>query len=49
MGVMLKEDLCEKVARVRRVNDSVVGFFVVFEEGVLRLICWYAPQSGGSF
>ena len=42
---MVKEELCEKVVEVRRVNDS---YDVVFEEDVLRLICEYAPQSGRS-
>ena len=36
---MMKEELCEKVAAVRRVMTVVV---VVFEEDVLRLICGHA-------
>ena len=45
VGVMVKEELCEKVVEVRRVSDIVVTL-VVFEEDVQRLICEYAPQSG---
>ena len=44
---MVKEQLCEKVAEVRRINDRVMAV-VVFEEDVLRFICGYAPQSGKS-
>ena len=48
VGEIVKEDLSEKVAEVRRVSDRVMTV-VVFEEDVLRLICGYAPQSGISF
>ena len=44
---MVKEELCEMVVEVEWVSDRVMT--VVFEEDVLRLICGYAPQSGGSF
>ena len=47
MGVMVKEVLCDKLVEVRRVSDTVMTV-VIFEEDVLRLICGYAPQSGGS-
>ena len=47
-GVMVKEDLCEKVVEVILVSDSVMTL-VVFEENVLRLICGYAPLSGRRF
>ena len=39
VGVMAKEELCEKVVTVRRVSDSVMAV-VLF-----RLICGYTPQS----
>ena len=45
VGVLVKEDLCKKVAEVRMVSDRVVTV-VVFEEDVLRLICGYDTQSG---
>ena len=41
------EVLCEKVVEVRRVSDRVTTL-VVFEEDVLRFICGYALQNGGS-
>ena len=46
VGVMVKEELCEKVVDVRRVSDRVMTLLVVFEVDVLRLINGYAPQSG---
>ena len=46
VGVMVKEELCEKVVEVRRVSDRMITLVVGFEEDVLRLICGYAPQSG---
>ena len=48
VGVIVKEELCEKVVEVRRLRDRVMTLLVVFEEDVLRLICGYAPQSGRS-
>ena len=44
VGVIVKEDLCDKVVEVRRISDRVMTL-VVFEEDVLRLICGNAPQS----
>ena len=44
-GVMVKEELCEKVGEVRMASDRVMAV-VVFEVDVLRLICGYAPQGG---
>ena len=46
MGVMVKEEMCEKVVEVRMVSDRVMTHVVVFEEDVLSLICGYAPQNG---
>lgn len=46
VGVLVKEELCEKVVEVRRRNDRVMTIVMVFEEEVVRLICGYAPQSG---
>ena len=45
----MKEELCEKVVRVRLVSDRVMAVVVVFEVSVLRLICGYTQQSGGRF
>ena len=49
VGVVVKEELCEKVVEVRRVSDRVMTFVVVFEEEMLRLISRYAPQSERRF
>ena len=46
---MEKEELCENVVGVRIVNDRVMEVVLVFEEDVMRLICWYALRSGRSF
>ena len=43
MGVMVMEELCEKVVDVRRVCDRVMTVVLVFEKDELRLICGYAP------
>ena len=43
MGVIVKEELFEKVVEVRRVSDRVMTYVVVFEEDVLWLICGYVP------
>ena len=48
VGVMVKEEMCEKVVEVRRVSDRVITLVVAFEEDVLRLIYGYAPQNGRS-
>ena len=48
VGVMVMEELREKLVEVGRVSDSVMTV-VVFEEDVLRLIRGCAPQSGRSF
>ena len=42
VGVMVKEELCDKVVEVRRVSRRVMNVVVVFEADVL-LICGYAP------
>ena len=36
------------MVEVRRVIDRVMTVVVVFEEYVLRLICWYTKQGGRS-
>ena len=44
MGVMVKEELCEKVEEVRHIIDRMMTVVVVFEEDVMRLICGYGSQ-----
>ena len=46
VGVMVKEELCEEVVKIRRVSVGVMAVMLVFEEDVLRLICGHAVQSG---
>ena len=45
VGVMVKEELCEKVVEVRRLSDRVTTFIVVFEEDVQRFICGHVQKS----
>ena len=45
MGILVKEELCEKVVEVRRC-DRVTAIGLVLEEEVVRVICAHAPQSG---
>ena len=49
VGVMVKEEQCEKVVEVRCASHRVMTIVVVFEEDVLRLICGFDVQSGRSF
>ena len=44
MGDIAKDELCEKIVEVGRVNDTVMTVLLVFEEDMLRLICGYALQ-----
>jgi len=46
VGILIKEELCEKVIEVRRKSDRIMALVLIFEEEVLRLICAYAPQRG---
>ena len=46
VGVLEKEELCEKVVKVRRRSDRVMMVVMVLEEEMLRIICVYGPQSG---
>ena len=46
VGVLVKEELCEKVVEVRRRSDRVMTVVMVLEEELLRIICVYGPESG---
>ena len=46
VGVLVKEELCEKVVEVRRKSDRVRTVVMTLEEEVLRIKCVYDPQSG---
>ena len=36
VGVMAKEELCEKVVEIRRVNNKVMADVLAFEENALK-------------
>ena len=44
VGILVKEELCEKVVKVRRKSNRVLAMVLVFEE-VLGVICAYGPQA----
>ena len=44
----MKEELCEKVDKIRRKSDRVMATVLVFEEEAIRVICPYALQVGRS-
>ena len=46
VGVLVKEELCEKVVEVRRKSDRVMTVVMALEEEVVRIICVNGPQSG---
>jgi len=48
VGILIKEELCEKVVEVRRKSDRVMAVVLIFEEVVVRVICAHGPQSGRS-
>ena len=39
LSVLVKEELYDKVVKVRRVNDRVMSIDIVFEEEVVRVAC----------
>ena len=49
VGVMVMDEMSEKVMEVRMVSDGVMAIVLVFEEDVLRLICAYFAQNGRCF
>ena len=48
VGILVKEELCEKVVKVRRKSDRVMAMVLAFDKVVTRVICAYAPQVGRS-
>ena len=46
VGILVNEELGEKVVEVRRRCDRVMAIGLVFEKKVVRVICAHAPQSG---
>ena len=41
----MKEELCEKVVKVRRKSDRMMAMVLIFEKGVIRVTCAYGPHS----
>ena len=37
VGVLIKEELCDKVVEVRRVDDTVMSLAIVYDEEVVRV------------
>ena len=46
VGILVKEELREKVVDVRRKSDRVVVVVLLFEKQVIRVISAYGPQAG---
>ena len=43
VGVLVKEDLCEKLVEVQRKSDRVMTVVMALEEEVVRIICVHGP------
>ena len=46
VGVLVKEEVCEKVVDVRRKSDRAMVVVLAFGEQVVRVISAYGPQAG---
>ena len=46
VGVMIKEELSDKVLEVRRKSDRVMSLLLVSGKRLTRVVCAYAPQQG---
>ena len=46
VGVLVKEELCQNMIKIRRRYDRVMAIGLVFGEEVVKIRCAYAPQSG---
>ena len=46
VGILVKEELCEKVVEIRRRSDRIMTLVLAFGEKITRVICAYGPQSG---
>ena len=46
VGILVKEEICEKVVEIRRRSDRVMTTVLMFEEQMIRIVCAYGPQSG---
>ena len=46
VGILIKEELCEKVVDVRRKSDRVMVVVLAFGKQIIRVISAYGPQPG---
>ena len=47
VGVLVKEEMCEKVMEVQRKIDRVMTVVMVLEEEVLRMCVWSTEWQNG--
>ena len=48
VGVMVREELHDKVVEFRRASDRVMSLAIVLKGEVVRMVCTCSPQSGKS-
>ena len=48
VGVLVKEELYDKVVEIRRVKDRVMSLAIVYGQEMVRVVWTYAPKSGKS-
>ena len=46
IGILVKEDLSERVVEVRRRSDRIMSTVLMFGKEIVRVICGYGSQSG---
>ena len=46
VGILIKEEISEKVVNVRRKSDRVMVVVLAFGKQVIRVISAYGPQAG---
>ena len=46
VGILVKEELCDKVVEVRRKSERVMAMVLIFNKELIRVISAYGPQSG---
>ena len=43
VGIVVDKDLKEKITRVKRLGDRIIGIKLVLEEDIIHIISAYAP------
>ena len=46
VGIMVTKELQDKVVEVKRCNDRIMAVRLVVGDGVVTIVCAYAPQVG---